>query len=72
VEFADVLLISKTDLVEQSELDRLVAILKTLSTQARIIPIANGKVNADDVLNTRLFDFERAQESPGWLKEIRG
>ena len=72
VEFADVLLISKTDLVEQSELDRLVAILKTFSTEARIIPIANGKVNADDVLNTRLFDFERAQESPGWLKEIRG
>ena len=72
VEFADVLLISKTDLVEQPELDRLVAILKTLNTEARIIPIANGKVNADDVLNTRLFDFERAQQAPGWLKEMRG
>ena len=72
MEFADVLLISKTDLVEQPELDRLVAILKTLNTEARIIPIANGKVNADDVLNTRLFNFERAQQAPGWLKEMRG
>ena len=72
VEFADVLLISKTDLVENSELDRLIAILKTLNTDARIIPIANGKVDIDDVLNTGLFDFERAQQAPGWLKEMRG
>lgn len=72
VEFADVLLISKTDLVENSELDRLIAILKTLNTDARIIPIANGKVDIDDVLNTGLFNFERAQQAPGWLKEMRG
>ena len=72
VEFADVLLISKTDLVENSELDRLIAILKTLNTDARIIPIAKGKVDIDDVLNTGLFDFERAQQAPGWLKEMRG
>lgn len=72
VEFADVLLISKTDLVDNSELDRLIAILKTLNTDARIIPIANGKVDIDDVLNTGLFNFERAQKAPGWLKEMRG
>ncbi|MDG1772446.1 MAG: zinc metallochaperone GTPase ZigA [Oceanicoccus sp.] len=72
VEFADVLLISKTDLVEQSDIDRLVAILKTLNTHARIIPIADGNVNIDDVLNTGLFNFERAQQAPGWLKEMRG
>ncbi len=72
VEFADVLLISKTDLIEQPDLDRLVAILKTLNTHARIIPIANGNVNIDDVLNTGLFNFERAQQAPGWLKEMRG
>ncbi len=72
VEFADVLLISKTDLVEQQELDRLTAILKTLNTHARVIAIAHGQVNIDDVLNTGLFDFERAQLAPGWLKEMRG
>ena len=72
VEFADVLLISKTDLVEASETERLKAILKTLNTHARIIPISNGNVNIDDVLNTGLFNFERAQQAPGWLKEMRG
>jgi len=72
VEFADVILISKTDLVEPPDIDRLIGILKTLNTDARIIPIANGNVNIDDVLNTGLFNFERAQQAPGWLKEMRG
>ncbi len=72
IEFADVLLISKTDLIEEPELNRLIAILKTLNTNARIIPIAHGKVNVDDVLNTNSFDFDRAQQAPGWLKEMRG
>ncbi|MDE0487876.1 MAG: zinc metallochaperone GTPase ZigA [Gammaproteobacteria bacterium] len=72
VEFADVLLISKTDLVEQAEIDRLTAILRSLNTKARIIPISQGQVSTDDVLNTKLFDFERAQRAPGWLKEMRG
>ncbi|OEE61854.1 4-hydroxytetrahydrobiopterin dehydratase [Enterovibrio norvegicus FF-33] len=72
VEFADVLLISKTDLVETSEIERFIAILKALNTHARIIPIANGNVDINDVLNTGLFDFERAQQAPGWLKQMRG
>lgn len=72
VEFADVLLISKTDLVYQSEIERLIAILRTLNTHARVIPISNGNVNIDDVLSTGLFNFERAQQAPGWLKEMRG
>ncbi|GAA5317509.1 MAG: zinc metallochaperone GTPase ZigA [Candidatus Pelagadaptatus aseana] len=72
VEFADVLLISKTDLIEPPELERLTAILKTLNTHARIIPIAHGKVDIEDVLNTGLFNFDRAQQAPGWLKEMRG
>jgi G3E family GTPase len=72
VEFADVILISKTDLVEADNIDRLVAILKTLNTHARIMPIAQGAVDLDSVLSTGLFDFERAQQAPGWLKEMRG
>ncbi len=72
VEFADVILISKTDLVETTALERLTAILKTLNTSASIISIQNGQVDVDRVLGTRLFDFERAQQAPGWLKEMRG
>lgn len=72
VEFADVILISKSDLVEPTDVERLKAILKTLNTHARIIPIAHGQVDIDAVLSTGLFDFERAQNAPGWLKEMRG
>ena len=72
VEFADIILISKTDLVSKVEVDKLKAVLKTLNTNASIIPISNGKVDIDNILNTGLFDFERAQQAPGWLKEMRG
>ncbi|MGS2716867.1 zinc metallochaperone GTPase ZigA [Eionea flava] len=72
VEFADVILVSKTDLVDTTEQERLIAILKTLNTSASIIPIQNGKVELKEVLNTGLFDFEKAQQAPGWLQEMRG
>jgi G3E family GTPase len=72
VEFTDVILISKTDLVSATEIARLTAILKTLNTEAKIVPIAEGQINVDEVLNTGLFNFERAQQAPGWLKEMRG
>lgn len=72
VEFADVILISKTDLVKPADIERLHAILKVLNTRAKVIPISLGKVDIGDVLNTGLFDFAHAEEAPGWLKEIRG
>ena len=72
IEFADVILISKTDLVANSEIERLKAIIKTLNTYAKIIPISNGDVDLNEVLNTGKFDFEKAQQAPGWLKEMRG
>ena len=72
VEFADILLISKTDLVSEQELARLKSILQTLNTEAIQVPIEHGKVPLDKVLNTGRFSFERAQQSPCWLKEMRG
>ena len=72
VEFADIILLSKTDLASPQEIERLQAILKTLNTEAKIVPIANGKVDINEVLDTGRFDFERAQQAPGWLKEMRG
>ncbi|MCK8095119.1 zinc metallochaperone GTPase ZigA [Pseudoalteromonas sp. 1CM17D] len=72
VEFADVILISKTDLVSKAQLNKLIAVLNTLNTQAKMIPISNGNININEVLNTGLFNFARAQQAPGWLKEMRG
>ena len=72
VEFADIILISKTDLANLDEIERLKAVIKTLNTKAKIIPIAHGNIDINEVLNTGLFDFEKAQHAPGWLKEMRG
>jgi len=72
IEFANVLLISKTDLVGSKEIEKLNAILRSLNTSARIISISNGAIEIDSVLNTGLFDFEKAKLAPGWLKEMRG
>ena len=72
VEFADVILISKTDIAKATEVDRLSAILKTLNTRAKILPISQGQVGVKQVLDTGKFSFEEAQKAPGWLKEMRG
>lgn len=72
VEFADIILMSKTDLVDAQTVQRLTAILTTLNTSAKIVPIANGNIDIREVLGTGLFNFEKAQLAPGWLKEMRG
>ena len=72
VEFCDVLLISKTDLVTDEELETLSATLRLLNPDAHIVPISHGRVPLQEVLNTGRFNFEKAQQAPGWLKEMRG
>jgi G3E family GTPase len=72
VEFVDILLVSKTDIASNEDVDRLTAVFKTLNTHAKIIPIAQGQIDVNALLGTGLFDFQRAQQVPGWLKEIRG
>ncbi|MBX3259752.1 MAG: zinc metallochaperone GTPase ZigA [Labilithrix sp.] len=72
IEFADVLVLSKLDLVSSDERDRLEAILRSLNTGARIVRASHGRVPLDSVLDTGLFDFEKAAAAPGWLAELRG
>jgi len=72
VEFADVILISKVDLISSSERLELMAILKRLNSQAEILPMVMGAVPLGKILDTGRFDFERAAQAPGWLKELRG
>lgn len=72
IEFADVILISKIDLISQREREELMAILKRLNAQAEIIPMVMGEVPLAKILNTGRFDFERAAQAPGWLQELRG
>ncbi len=72
VEFSDVILISKTDLVDAESLQQLLGILRSLNTRARIEPIQNGQVALDKVLGTGLFSFDEAARAPGWQSELRG
>ena len=72
IEFADVILISKIDLISQHEREELMAILERLNAHAKIIPMVMGEVPLDQILNTGRFDFERAAQAPGWLQDLRG
>ncbi len=72
IEFADVILVSKTDLIDLDELGKVKGVLAALNPTARIYEISRGQVPLDVVLGTGLFDMEKAQSSPGWLKELMG
>ena len=72
VEFADVILLSKVDLISSAEREELLAILRGLNPDAEIRPMVMGQVPLEWILDTGRFDFERAAQAPGWLKELRG
>jgi len=69
VEFADVILISKIDLISATEREELTAILGRLNTHAEILPMSMGQVPLASILDTGRFDFERAAQAPGWLRK---
>jgi G3E family GTPase len=70
VEFANVILLNKADLITEEELRNLYDILHKLNPGARILPSKNSEVPLQEVLNTGLFDFEEAETSAGWIREL--
>lgn len=72
VEFCDVIVLNKLDLISVAQKERLKAILQGLNPRAEIVEASFGKVPLEKVLDTRKFDFEEAAKSPKWLKELRG
>ncbi|WP_353980221.1 zinc metallochaperone GTPase ZigA [Salinicola endophyticus] len=72
IEFCDVLLISKSDLIDAAQLAEVEAVIRTLNPDAEIHAIHHGQIALDRVLDTGRFSFEKAQLAPGWLKELRG
>lgn len=72
IEFCDVIVLNKIDLISTEERERLMAILSSLNPRARIEIAEFGKVSLERVLNTGLFDFDEASRAPGWLQELRG
>lgn len=72
VEFANVLVVSKGDLVAPEELARLKRILHHLNPGARIVEALQGNVPLDAVLDTNLFDQAKAANAAGWAKQLAG
>ncbi|WP_328733919.1 GTP-binding protein [Streptomyces bobili] len=72
IEFADVIVLNKLDLVDDADAERLRATLSRLNPVARTVTAVHGRVELKKVLGTRLFDLERAQQAPGWVMELNG
>jgi G3E family GTPase len=70
IEFANVILLNKVDLVSPEDAKELEGVLKKLNPEAKIIQTTFGQVPLDEILNTHLFDFEKASQAAGWIKEL--
>ena len=70
IEFANVILLNKTDLVSSEELQRVHSIVKGLNPEAKIIETQHARIDYKEVINTGYFDFEKAEASAGWIKEL--
>lgn len=70
IEFANVIIINKADLVDRETIDELQGLMKKLNPDAKIIVSTKGEVSLHEILNTNLFDFEKASQAAGWMKEL--
>jgi G3E family GTPase len=70
LEFANVILLNKTDLVTEEQAQELEALIRKFNADAKIIRTQHSKVAPSEILNTRLFDYERTSQSAGWIKEL--
>ena len=70
IEFANVIILNKVDLVQKDDIGVLRSAIKKLNPSARIIDSSYCKIDSKDILNTGLFNFEEAEQSAGWIEEL--
>ncbi|WP_413301055.1 GTP-binding protein [Bacillus sp. 1P10SD] len=70
IEFANVILLNKVDLIEKEDRHELKSVLQKLNPDACIIETDHSRVPLEQVLDTKLFDFEKASQGAGWIKEL--
>ncbi len=70
IEFANVILLNKTDVVDEDRLKLLEGMLLKLNPEAKIIRTSFGEVDPKKILNTKLFDYDKAEQAAGWIKEL--
>jgi G3E family GTPase len=70
IEFANVIVLNKTDLVSAEQVGMIKGLIKKLNSEATIITSEMSRVDLDKILNTGLFDFEKTSQSAGWIEEL--
>eukprot|EP01124_Arcella_intermedia_P016166 TRINITY_DN2273_c0_g1_i1.p1 TRINITY_DN2273_c0_g1~~TRINITY_DN2273_c0_g1_i1.p1 ORF type:complete len:434 (+),score=112.80 TRINITY_DN2273_c0_g1_i1:31-1302(+) len=72
LEFSNIIILNKTDLVKPHDLNKIECLVHLLNPDAVVLKTTYAKVDLEAILNTGKFNFEKAATAPGWLKEIRG
>lgn len=70
IEFADIILLNKTDLVPPADVESIEKVLQRLNSYAKIERTVHGRVHPDTILGTKLFSFDRASQQQGWLESL--
>jgi len=70
IEFANVIILNKTDLVSKEQIGMLKSMIRKLNSEATILESSFGKVPLHNILNTGLFDFDKTSQSAGWIAEL--
>ena len=72
IEFADVVVLNKVADATSHQIEAALQIIRSLNADAKIIETSRSNVPANAILNTELFDFEKAHQHPMWAKELYG
>lgn len=72
IEFANVVIVNKASLVDKDELQQVISVIKGLNPTAKLHITDYSKVELKEILNTGLFDYDKASRSPLWVKELNG
>ncbi len=72
IEFADIVILNKVSDAGPQLVDAARKIIRSLNADAKIVETDHSDVHADEILNTKMFDFDKAQEHPMWAKELYG
>jgi len=72
IEFANVVVINKTDLVDEQRLSQVRAVILALNPKARVVESVRGEVALSNIFDTHLFNLEDAYAMPGWVQELEG
>ncbi|OTB14937.1 hypothetical protein K445DRAFT_318311 [Daldinia sp. EC12] len=70
VEFADIVIVNKCDLVSKEEVNRIKGVVSKLNPNAKVISTTKCRLDITEILDTRLFSYEKAALSAGWLKSL--